>query len=101
MAPDMCWRSGPGIAMEEQEPGALPKAFGYVGQLDFTKATDDAIAALEHLRGVSEVAGGKAGILGFCMGGNISYMVAALSDPVTCVSYYGASSPDFASQVKC
>ena len=101
MAPDIYWRLGPGIAIDEKEPGAVQKAFGYVGGLDFTKATDDAIAALEHLRGVPEVAGGKAGILGFCMGGNISYMVAGLSDPVTCVSYYGASSPEFAGQVRC
>jgi carboxymethylenebutenolidase len=104
LAPDLYWRLGPTIAIDEKEPGGLQKAFGYVGRLDFAKAGDDATSALEHLRGLPEVVGGKAGILGFCLGGGISYMVAALSDPVTCVSYYGSAVPDalgLAGQVRC
>jgi carboxymethylenebutenolidase len=104
LAPDLYWRLGPRIAIDEKEPGGLQKAFGYVGRLDFAKAGDDATAALEHLRGLPEVAGAKAGILGFCLGGGVSYMVAALSDPVTCVSYYGSAVPDalgLAGQVRC
>ena len=104
LAPDLYWRLGPGISIDEQEPGGLQEALGLVGRLDFAKAGDDATAALEHLRGLPEVAGGKAGILGFCLGGGISYMVAALSDPVTCVSYYGSAVPDalgLAGQVTC
>jgi carboxymethylenebutenolidase len=104
LAPDLYWRLGPRIAIDEKEPGGLQKAFDYVGRLDFAKAGDDAIAALEHLRGLPEVVGGKAGILGFCLGGGVSYMVAARSDPVTCVSYYGSAVPDalgLAGQVRC
>jgi carboxymethylenebutenolidase len=94
MAPDLYWRLGAGIAIDEKEPGGLQKAFGQVGRLDFVKAGEDATAALEHLRGLPEVAGGRAGIIGFCLGGGVSYIVAALSDPVTCVSYYGSAVPD-------
>ena len=94
LAPDLYWRLGPGIAIDEKEPGGLERAFGHVRQLDFAKAHDDATAALEHLRGLPELLGGKAGILGFCLGGGVSFMVAALSDPVTCVSYYGSAVPD-------
>jgi len=104
MAPDLYWRLGPGIAIDEKEPGGLQRAFGQVGQLDFVKAGEDATAALEHLGGLPEVASGKAGILGFCLGGGVSYMVAALSDPVTCVSYYGSAVPDalgLAEKVRC
>ncbi len=104
LAPDLYWRLGPGIAIDEKAPDGLQKAFEHVGRLDFAKAAEDATAALEHLRGLPEVAGGKAGILGFCLGGGISYMVAALSDPVTCVSYYGSAVPDalgLAGQVRC
>src|SRR5438552_18841081 len=96
--------SAPESPIEEKDSDGLQRAFGYVGQLDFAKAADDATAALEHLRGLPEVAGGKAGILGFCLGGGIAYMVAALSDPVTCISYYGSAVPDalgLARQVRC
>jgi carboxymethylenebutenolidase len=104
LAPDLYWRLGSGIAIDEKEPGGLESALRLVGRLDFTKAGDDARAALEHLRGLPEVTGGKAGILGFCLGGGVAYMVAALSDPVTCVSYYGSAVPDalaLAGQVRC
>src|SRR5437867_13452087 len=57
--------SAPESPIEEKDSDGLQRAFGYVGQLDFAKAADDATAALEHLRGLPEVAGGKAGILGF------------------------------------
>ena len=104
LAPDLYWGLGPTIAIDENEHGGLQKAFGYVERLDFAKAGDDSTAALEHLRGLPEVVGGKAGILGFCLGGGISYMVAARSDPVTCVSYYASAIPDalgLAGQVRC
>lgn len=91
LAPDLYWRFGSGIAIDEKESGGLQRAFGIVGRLDFAKAGDDAIAALEHLRGLPEVTRRQAGILGFCLGGGIAYMVAALSGPVTCVSYYGSA----------
>jgi len=104
LAPDLYSRLGPGIAIDEKEPGGLQKAFGYVGRLDFAKAGDDAAASLEHLRDLPEVTNGRAGILGFCLGGGIAYMVAAMSDPVTCVCYYGSAIPDalgLAGQVRC
>jgi carboxymethylenebutenolidase len=104
LAPDLYWRLGSGIAIDEKELNGLQRASGYMRRLDFAKAADDAIAALEHLRGLREVVGRKAGILGFCLGGGISYMVAALSDPLTCVSYYGSAVPDalgVAGQIRC
>jgi carboxymethylenebutenolidase len=104
LAPDLYWRLGPGIAIDEKGPGGLDRAYGLVGRLDFAKAGDDAITALEHLGGLPEVTGGKAGILGFCLGGGVAYMVAALSDPATCVSYYGSAVPDalaLARNVRC
>src|SRR5438105_2370347 len=93
LAPDLYWRIEPGIAIDERERDALQRAFGYMGRLDFPKAADDAVAALERLRQLPEVRGG-AGILGFCLGGGVAYMVAAAADPDTCVSYYGSAVPD-------
>jgi carboxymethylenebutenolidase len=104
LAPDLYWRLGLGIAIEETEPDGMQKALGSVGRLDFARAADDATAALEHLQGLPEVTGGKAGSLGFCLGGGLAYMVATLSNPVTCVSYYGSAIPDalgLAGQVQC
>ncbi|MEP7105580.1 MAG: dienelactone hydrolase family protein [Chloroflexota bacterium] len=104
MAPDLFWRIEPGIAIDERSADFLPRGFGYMQKFDFQKGADDATAALEHLRGMSEVEGGRSGILGFCLGGGISYMVAALASPDVCVSYYGSAVPDalgLAAKVDC
>ena len=44
------------------------------------------------------------GVIGFCLGGGIAYMVAAASDPAIAVCYYGSAIPgaiDRAAQVTC
>lgn len=96
LAPDLYWRITPGVSIDEQDPDALKRAMGYMGQLDFEGAVGDAVAALEHLKGLAEVqaSGGKAGVMGFCLGGGISYLVAAAADPDCAISYYGSAVPD-------
>jgi carboxymethylenebutenolidase len=104
MAPDLYWRIEPGVAIDERSADFLPRGFGYMQKFDVAKGAEDAVAALEHLRRVSEVEDGKAGILGFCLGGGISFMVAGLDSPDVCVSYYGSLVPDelgLAGQVRC
>jgi len=94
LAPDLYWRIEPGVAIDEREAGALERAIGYVGRLDFEKAVDDAVVALAHLRTLPEVRGGRAGVMGFCLGGGIAFRVAADSDPDCAVCYYGSAVPD-------
>ena len=103
LAPDLYWRIQPGTDLDEQQADALPNAFGMMQKLDWAQAVDDAIATVEHLRAQPET-GGRAGILGFCLGGGISYFVAAQDSPDTCVSYYGSAVPDalhIAGEVHC
>ena len=89
LVPHLYWRLGPDIALPEDSQEGLQQAFGYMQRLDERQAVDDAAAALEHLRKMPET-GGKAGVLGFCMGGRLAYMLAAASDPDVVVSYYGS-----------
>ena len=61
-------------------------------------------ALLDHLRTVPEVSGGRAGIIGFCLGGGMAYLVAATSEPDVAVCYYGSAIPgnlDKAADVHC
>jgi carboxymethylenebutenolidase len=89
VAPQLYWRLGPDIQTPENTPEGLQQAFGYMQRLDQPQAVDDAVAALEHLRSLPET-GGRAGVLGFCMGGRLAYEVAAAADPDTVVCYYGS-----------
>ena len=69
-APDLYWRIAPGIAIDHTEAG-MGEAFQTAQQLDHQLAVSDSIAALKTLRGLREVPGGKAGGLGFCLGGTL------------------------------
>jgi carboxymethylenebutenolidase len=89
VAPQLYWRLGENIETPENTQEGLQQAFGYMQRLDAAQAVDDAAAALRYLRSLSET-GGKAGVLGFCMGGRLAYQMAAVSDPDVLVSYYGS-----------
>jgi carboxymethylenebutenolidase len=104
LAPALYSRIAPDLDLDERQPDALPQAFGMMQRLDVPQAVRDATAALEHLRTVPEVRDGRAGIMGFCLGGGIAYLVAADADPDVAVCYYGSAIPsalDRAESVTC
>lgn len=80
-------------ALDERLPDSLPHAFAAMQRLDVPQAVSDAASALEHLRALPEVEGGRAGIIGFCLGGGIAYFVAADAHPDVAVCYYGSAIP--------
>jgi carboxymethylenebutenolidase len=89
LVPDLFWRIRPGIELTDKGDD-WKKAIELYQQIDETKAVEDAAATLEFLRKHSSCSG-HAGALGFCMGGNLAYLVAARFKPDCAVGYYGVS----------
>jgi carboxymethylenebutenolidase len=92
LAPDLYRRTRPG-AQFGNGPEGLQEAFAAVSELDMAGAIEDAIAALGTLRTLPEVEGG-AGVLGFCLGGTLTFGVAIGADPEAMVAYYGSGIPE-------
>jgi carboxymethylenebutenolidase len=98
-APDLFWRIKPGHQAKHDEAG-LNESLALGSRFDAAKGVDDAAAALRHLTALPEVDGGT-GIIGFCLGGSIAYLVAAraevdaaAADLAAVVSFYGSMLPD-------
>ena len=87
LCPDLFWRMERGVELTEAD---RPKAFSLYQQLDEAKAVDDSAAALEFLR-KHPACSGRAGAIGFCLGGNLAYLLSVRFKPDCAVGYYGVS----------
>jgi carboxymethylenebutenolidase len=88
LAPDVYWRHERKVDLAHDEAG-LGRAFELMGRLDRDVTSADLRDALRHLRGMPDVGDAKVGVIGFCMGGALTYRVACDADPDCAVSYYG------------
>lgn len=88
LCPDLFWRQGPNIELSDKSEGEWGRAFGLYQGFDVDLGIKDADAALAHLRGVKGCTG-KAGAVGYCLGGKLAYLMATRTDVNCSVGYYG------------
>ena len=67
-------------------PAELQRGLQLFGQFDQDAGIADIEATIRHAR--AEVAGGKVGCVGYCLGGRLAYMTAARTDIDVSVGYY-------------
>ncbi len=103
LAPDLFWRQEERVELGYDDAG-FAKGFDLMGKLDFGLAVKDMGIAAQTLRNHPAVTNAKVACLGYCMGGNLSYLVAASGVVDASVCYYGAGIDqklDLANQVHC
>jgi carboxymethylenebutenolidase len=92
--PDLFWRQEPGVQLnndpsrptEAEQKRALALNAGF----DDDKGVADLIATLDWLR-AAPGATRKVGVLGYCLGGRLAYLMAARADADCAVGYYGVN----------
>jgi carboxymethylenebutenolidase len=85
IAPDLFWRIQPGVDLESKD---FDKAIGMLERLDRDKAVEDAGATLAFLR-AHPACNGRAGAVGYCLGGWLAYALAVRYQPDSACGYYG------------
>ncbi|MBE1533271.1 dienelactone hydrolase family protein [Actinomadura algeriensis] len=98
-APDMFWRIEPNWAVKHDEQ-AVPRGMAMVSQFDWDAGVEDLGASLGTLERVPGV--GPVGVLGFCFGGTLAYLLASRVE-LPAVSFYGSGVPaqlDLLAQVR-
>jgi carboxymethylenebutenolidase len=88
LCPDLFWRQERGVQLDPGVETDWQRAFAFYQGLDEGKAVDDSAAALEFLRKHSACTG-RVGAVGFCLGGNLAYLLSVRYQPACAVGYYG------------
>ena len=88
LVPDLFWRIKPGVELTDQSEAEWKEAFGLLQRFDIDKGVTDIQTAMRFVRQVPG-ATGKAGALGYCLGGQLAYLTAARTDSDASVGYYG------------
>ena len=88
IAPDLYHRQGPRLTSGYNET----KYEGWMGSLKDDELIADVGAAIDYLKGHSNVSGQRFGIVGFCVGGRISYLIAGSNPDIgAAVVFYGGN----------
>jgi len=88
ICPDLFWRQEPGIQLTDGSEAEWQKAFALYQGLDEAKAVEDSAAAVEFLR-KHRACNGRVGAVGFCLGGNLAWLLSVRFKPDCAVGYYG------------
>jgi len=99
VCPDLFWRQQPGIQITDKTEEEWQQAFKLFGSFDVDKGVDDLKATLAALRELDECTG-KAGSVGYCLGGKMAYLMATRSDADCNVSYYGVGIDELVGEAK-
>ena len=98
VAPDLYWRFVPGIELSDHVESEWKRGFEIYAKLDIAKAVDDVRATVNAARPLSST--GKVGVMGFCLGGLLTTLLAARYGVDAGVSYYGGTTEKYANELR-
>jgi carboxymethylenebutenolidase len=88
LVPDLFWRIEPGVNITDKSKAEWDKAFALMNAFDARKGIEDLKATLAAARTLPG-SNGRAGTMGYCLGGRLAFMMAEQSDADVNISYYG------------
>lgn len=99
ICPDLFWRMEPGVELTDQSKAEWAKAMDFYQKFDIDKGVEDIGAALQTARG-HEGSNGKVGVMGFCLGGLMTFLTAARKEPDAAAAYYGGRTNEYVAEFK-
>ncbi|MDP2698272.1 dienelactone hydrolase family protein [Thalassospira sp.] len=94
VCPDLFWRQEPGVQLTDQTQEEWDRAFGFYQGFDVNAGVADIGATLTASHAMAGTTG-KAGVVGFCLGGLLTFLSAARTDGDAFVSYYGGGTDQY------
>lgn len=88
VCPDLFWRQEPDIQLTDKTEADWKRAFELFAGFDVDLGVEDLKSTLVAARTLDGTTG-KAGTIGYCLGGKLAFLMATRSDADANVSYYG------------
>ncbi|MCB8882699.1 dienelactone hydrolase family protein [Acidisoma cellulosilytica] len=88
VAPDLFWRQEPGVDLNTLSDEEWQKGFALYTGYDRDIGVDDIVATLDAAAELDDGTG-MVGVMGFCLGGLMTYLTAARHDVDAAVAYHG------------
>lgn len=88
VSPDLFWRMEPGVDMSDHSEAEWKKGIALYGAFDFEAGVAD-IAATMRVARTLPGANGKVGLMGYCLGGLMTFLTTAREGADASVVYYG------------
>ena len=79
VCPDLFWRFEPDLQLDDHKEADLQRAFQLYPKFDVGKGVADIAATITAARGL-QGSSGKVGVVGFCLGGLLTFLSAARTD---------------------
>src|SRR6202047_1125254 len=94
VAPDLFWRQEPGLDLNHWSDAEWKKGLALYAAYDRDKGVRD-IVTTAHAAGQLESASGKVGVMGFCLGGLMTFLTAAREKIDAAVAYHGGETEKY------
>lgn len=97
LAPDLFWRQRPGVDLDVRSEADWQTGLTLYSAYDRDLGVQDVVAAADvasHLPGAS----GRVGLLGYCLGGLMTFITAARSRVDAAVAFHGADTEKYLSE---
>lgn len=94
ISPDLFWRLEPGVDITDQSEEEWKKGFALYTAFDRDKGIEDIAATMDAARSLPG-ANGKVGLLGYCLGGLMTFITTAAKGADASVVYYGGETEKY------
>jgi len=97
VCPDLFWRQEPGVELSHLHD--WPRALALYQAFDIDAGVRDVLATVAAARTL-DGASGRVGLMGYCLGGLMTFLGAARGAPDAAVAYYGGRTEEFLTEAR-
>ncbi|MEP6885210.1 MAG: dienelactone hydrolase family protein [Gammaproteobacteria bacterium] len=99
ISPDLFWRMEPNVDLSDKTEAEWKKAFALYTAFDYATGVADIAATMDVARSLPE-ASGKVGLLGYCLGGLMTFLTSAGRGADASVAYYAGGTEKHLAEAK-